>query len=134
MSKKRAKTLKTLPSTTGTTSLKAKDAIAAKSDELANHAESHSDEGEDTPLAVVDTPKAWGGENANEVEVDSQIEIPSVDSENEDEEDTIVFNSKHGVWVDTDNNLCYTSKDITPGPIGQVQRGQFLRFPASTKK
>jgi len=111
----------------------AKDAIAAKGEELADHGESHS-EGEDTPLAVVsNTPKASASEILNDMDGESQIEIPSVDSGNEDEEDTIVFNAKHGVWVDTDNNLCYTSKDITPGPIGQVQRGQFLRFPVSKK-
>jgi hypothetical protein len=106
----------------------AKDAITAKGEE-----ESHSDEGEDTPLASTSTPKVSASENLNAMEGESQIEIPSVDSENDDDEDTIVFNSKHGVWVDTDNNLCYTTKDITPGPIGQMQRGQFLCFPASKK-
>jgi hypothetical protein len=111
----------------------AKDAIAAKGDELADQVESHSDEGEDTPLASTNTPKASASEIANEMDGESQIEIPSVDSGNEDEEETIVFNAKHGVWVDTDNNLCYTTKDITPGPIGQVQRGQFLRFPVAKK-
>jgi len=111
----------------------AKDAIAAKGEELGDHNESHSDEGEDTPLAESSTPKASASDILNDMDGDSQIQIPSVDSENEDEEDTIVFNAKHGVWVDTDNNLCYTTKDITPGPIGQVQRGQFLRFPASKK-
>jgi hypothetical protein len=55
-----------------------------------------------------------------------------VDDE-DDEEDTLVFNEKHNVWVDTDNNLCYENKDTNPGPIGQVQRGQFLRFPSSKK-
>jgi hypothetical protein len=111
----------------------AKDAIATKGEELADHDESHFDEGEDTPLVEAATPKASASENLNAMEGESQIEIPCVDSGNEDEEDTIVFNAKHGVWVDTDNNLCYTTKDITPGPIGQVQRGQFLRFPASKK-
>jgi hypothetical protein len=53
--------------------------------------------------------------------------------ESEDEEDTLVFNEKHNVWVDTDNNLCYETKDTNPGPIGQVQRGQFLRFPNAKK-
>ena len=51
------------------------------------------------------------------------------DEDDEDDEDTLVFNEKHNVWVDTDNNLCYTNKDTTPGPIGQVQRGMFLKFP-----
>ena len=104
----------------------AKDAIAVKDEEP------HSDDGgEDTPLASASTTKSF--QDLNDMDGESQIEIPGVDSGNEDEEDTIVFNAKHGVWVDTDNNLCYTSKDITPGPIGQMQRGQFLRFPASKK-
>ena len=112
----------------------AKDAIAAKGEELGDQAESHSDEAEDTPLAMTNTPKASASEILNDMDGKSQIEIPSVDSENDDDEDTMVFNTKHGIWVDTDNNLCYTTKDITPGPIGQMQRGQFLRFPASNKK
>ena len=51
--------------------------------------------------------------------------------DDEDDEDTLVFSEKHNVWVDTDNNLCYTNKDTTPGPIGQVQRGLFIKFPGS---
>ena len=51
--------------------------------------------------------------------------------DDEDDEDTLVFNEKHNVWVDTDNNLCYTNKDTTPGPIGQIQRGMFFKFPGS---
>jgi hypothetical protein len=80
----------------------------------------------DTPMAASEaTPVA----SADEIQ--SSVEIPTVESDGE--EDTLVFNEKHKVWVDTDNNLCYESKDTTPGPIGQVQRGQFLRFPTAKK-
>jgi hypothetical protein len=83
----------------------------------------------DTPVAVAPTPKA-DAEQSDDQET-GLVEIPNVDSE--DEEDTLVFNEKHNVWVDTDNNLCYETKDTNPGPIGQVQRGCFLRFPTAKK-
>ena len=89
-------------------------------------------ESEDTPLAVSEyTPRASSSDITSSQEDTATLEIPSVESD--DEEDTLVFNEKHNVWVDTDNNLCYESKDTNPGPIGQVQRGQFLRFPAMKK-
>jgi len=111
----------------------AKDAIATN----ASHEEA-SDEGEDTPLAISSrTPKASISHSDNSQEDGAgAIELPSVQSEDDqddEEEDTFVFNTKHSVWVDTDNNLCYETKDIAPGPIGQMQRGQLLRFPASKK-
>jgi hypothetical protein len=87
---------------------------------------------EDTPLAgSAATPKPLDDIHSSDDAVQSSLEIPSVESE--DEEDTLVFNEKHNVWVDTDNNLCYETKDTNPGPIGQVQRGQFLRFPNAKK-
>ena len=87
----------------------------------------------DTPLAVSDetTSAAFNDLQSSADAPESSLNIPSVESE--DEEDTLVFNEKHNVWVDTDNNLCYESKDTNPGPIGQVQRGQFLRFPKAKK-
>jgi len=112
----------------------AKDAIAT------NVAHESSDEAEDTPLALPsETPKACisQGDNSHadipQEDGAGAVEIPSVQSDDEEEDDTLVFNTKHSVWVDTDNNLCYETKDTAPGPIGQVQRGQFLRFPASKK-
>jgi hypothetical protein len=88
---------------------------------------------EDTPLAgSAATPiAAFPDIHSSDDAVQSSLEIPSMESE--DEEDTLVFNEKHNVWVDTDNNLCYETKDTNPGPIGQVQRGQFLRFPTAKK-
>jgi len=88
---------------------------------------------EDTPMAVPMTPKAaqvapiqqFSSKN------DEEENIPDVDGDDE-EEDTMVFNEKHRVWVDTDNNLCYATKSTEAGPIGQIQRGQFIKFP--TKK
>ncbi len=53
--------------------------------------------------------------------------------EDDDDEDTLVFNEKHQVWVDTDNNLCYKERDASSGPIGQVSRGNFIKFPTKAK-
>ena len=110
----------------------AKDSIAATEmpiEVLDDHVDS-----EDTPLAGSDaTPSAaFKDIHSSDDAAQSSLELPSVDDE-DDEEDTLVFNEKHNVWVDTDNNLCYESKDTNPGPIGQVQRGLFLRFPSSKK-
>ena len=46
----------------------------------------------------------------------------------DDEEFTLVFNQKHNVWVDSDTNLCFTTKSTENGPIGQIQRGQLVKF------
>ena len=109
----------------------AKDSIAETQDVV--EVASDGIECEDTPLAGSDaTPSAaFPDIHSSGDAAQSSIELPSVESE--DEEDTLVFNEKHNVWVDTDNNLCYETKDTNPGPIGQVQRGQFLRFPTSKK-
>ena len=105
----------------------AKDSIAETEDAAA--LEEEMPEYLDTPVAVAATPKADDAQSEDQEQ--GLLEIPSVDSE--DEEDTLVFNEKHNVWVDTDNNLCYETKDTNPGPIGQVQRGCFLRFPTAKK-
>jgi Fe-S cluster biosynthesis and repair protein YggX len=105
----------------------AKDSIAETEDAAA--LEEEMPEYLDTPVAVAATPKADDAQSEDQEQ--GLLEIPSVDSE--DEEDTLVFNEKHNVWVDTDNNLCYETKDTNPGPIGQVQRGSFLRFPTAKK-
>ena len=90
------------------------------------------DDGEDTPVSISShTPKATFTNNQSDEEGQTVLEMPDINDE--DDEDTLVFNEKHNVWVDTDNNLCYETKDTNPGPIGQVQRGQLLRFPASKK-
>jgi hypothetical protein len=102
----------------------------AETTELSSSVVEHIDDC-DTPMVVEATPKAVHETSPDEM---NSFEIPTVDSEDEEaEEDTLVFNEKHKVWVDTDNNLCYESKDTNPGPIGQVQRGQFLRFPTAKK-
>jgi hypothetical protein len=84
----------------------------------------------DTPVAALSSCSPKSAEEEQDDGMDSsQVEIPNLVVDEDDEEDCLVFNEKHNVWVDTDNNLCYESKDTEPGPIGQVQRGQFLRFP-----
>jgi hypothetical protein len=108
----------------------AKDNIAAA--EMPTEVVDEHVDSEDTPLAVSsNTPTASSAEIATFGE-QSQVMLPTLEDE-DDEEDTLVFNEKYNVWVDTDNNLCYENKDTNPGPIGQVQRGQFLRFPAVKK-
>jgi len=56
-----------------------------------------------------------------------EIVIPSVSSS--DDESTLVHNPTLNVWVDTDNNLCYETKDNTASPCGQLQRGKMTQFP-----
>ena len=58
---------------------------------------------------------------------DDQVAIPII--EDSDEESTLVFNPTIQAWVDTDNNLCYTTKDNTTSPCGQLQRGKMTNFP-----
>jgi len=58
---------------------------------------------------------------------DEQVTIPII--EDSDDECTLVFNPTLQVWVDTDNNLCYESKDNTISPCGQLQRGKMTNFP-----
>jgi len=105
----------------------AKDSIAASVEETSSSQEQVDNV--DTPVAALDSisPKSEQ-EDDDQLNESSQVEIPDID-----DEDTLVFNAKHNVWVDTDNNLCYESKDTHPGPIGQVQRGKFLPFPAKKK-
>ena len=104
----------------------AKDSIAASVEETSS-SQGHVDE-VDTPLAAYESTPKSEQEDDDQLNESSQVEIPDID-----DEDTLVFNAKHNVWVDTDNNLCYESKDTHPGPIGQVQRGKFLPFPAKKK-
>jgi hypothetical protein len=56
---------------------------------------------------------------------EDELEIPDV----EEDESTLVYNEKYQVWVDTDNNLCYSEKNTAAAPVGQLQRGNFLKFP-----
>ena len=58
---------------------------------------------------------------------EEEIVIPTVDEA--EEESTLVYNSTLNIWVDTDNNLCYESKDNTTQPFGQLQRGKMTVFP-----
>jgi hypothetical protein len=58
---------------------------------------------------------------------DDQVAIPII--EDSDDESTLVFNPTLQVWVDTDNNLCYETKDNTISPCGQLQRGKMTNFP-----
>lgn len=60
-------------------------------------------------------------------DTEEEITLPEIDDE--DDESTLVFNSNLNVWVDTDNNLCYESKDNTLAPCGQLQRGKMTVFP-----
>lgn len=58
---------------------------------------------------------------------EDEITIPEI--EEEEDESTLVFNSIYNVWVDTDNNLCYESKNNTLSPCGQLHRGKLTVFP-----
>lgn len=58
---------------------------------------------------------------------DEEINIPKIDEV--DDESTLVYNPTLNIWVDTDNNLCYESKDNTSSPCGQLQRGKMTVFP-----
>jgi hypothetical protein len=58
---------------------------------------------------------------------DDEIYIPKI--EEIEDETTLVYNSTLNIWVDTDNNLCYESKDNTLAPCGQLQRGKMTVFP-----
>lgn len=62
-----------------------------------------------------------------EITPDTQIQLKSVGNivPPVNSEDTLVFNEKHNVWVDTDNNLCYSTKDLTLEPIGRIGSGKF---------
>jgi hypothetical protein len=59
---------------------------------------------------------------------EEEIIIPNIE-EMDDEESTLVYNPTLKVWVDTDNNLCYETKDNTVPPFGQLQRGKMTVFP-----
>jgi hypothetical protein len=64
------------------------------------------------------------------IESDSENEeivIPQIDEL--DDETTLVYNPSLKIWVDTDNNLCYETKDNTVQPLGQLQRGKMTIFP-----
>lgn len=58
---------------------------------------------------------------------EEEIVIPKIDEI--DDESTLVYNPSLKIWVDTDNNLCYESKDNTTSPFGQLQRGKMTVFP-----
>lgn len=58
---------------------------------------------------------------------EEEIVIPQIDEV--DEESTLVYNPTLKIWVDTDNNLCYETKDNTTQPLGQLQRGKMTVFP-----
>jgi hypothetical protein len=64
-------------------------------------------------------------EGEAETNHEDELEIPDV----EEDESTLVYNEKYQVWVDTDNNLCYSEKNTIAAPVGQIQRGNFLKFP-----
>jgi hypothetical protein len=61
-------------------------------------------------------------------DIEEEVTIPNIHLD-EEEENTLVFNSNLNVWVDTDNNLCYESKNNTLAPCGQLRRGKMTVFP-----
>ena len=74
----------------------------------------------DKKPAVVDEP-------AKEDEEDD-VSTVTADEEEEEQDSGLVFNETENVWVDTTTNLFFDEKDGS-APVGQVQRGKFVRFP-----
>jgi hypothetical protein len=68
--------------------------------------------------------------NTSDTEVEQDTASVSNDSDNVDDDSaSLVYNEKYQVWVDTSNNLCYSQNDNTSEPSGQLQRGNYIKFP-----
>jgi len=57
---------------------------------------------------------------------DTDIEIPQLSDD--DDIDTLIFDENFQVWIDTNNNLCYKTKDVSVGPCGRIQRGIYINL------
>ena len=72
--------------------------------------------------------KSEPAEDDEEASSESEEEVEEVEEvEEEETESGLVFNETEKVWVDGATNLFYESKGDEQ-PIGQVQRGKFMRF------